>query len=64
MKTFTLAEANALIPQLEQLVDDMRAVRAQLLAMGPSLESVVRAADGNGGSKKASAYVRFSRVSR
>ncbi len=57
MKTFTLAQANALISQLDQLLEEMLAVRAQLLALGPSLEPVLRAADGNGGSKKAGDYV-------
>ena len=57
MKTFTLAQANALISQLDQLLEEMLAVRAQLLALGPSLETVLRAADGNGGSKKAGDYV-------
>ena len=57
MKTFTLDEANALLSECEQLLEEMVTVRTQLLGMGPSLESVMRAADGNGGSKRAGQYV-------
>ncbi|MBI3913224.1 MAG: DUF2203 domain-containing protein [Chloroflexi bacterium] len=57
MKTFTLDQANALVPELEKLLEEMAHVRNELLAIGPSIEAVLTAADGNGGSKKASEYV-------
>ncbi len=63
MKTFSLEQANALIPQLEELLDEMARVRDRLLGIGPSLETVLRAADGNGGSKQASAYVSIVKTS-
>lgn len=64
MRTFTLEEANALLPHVRALLDDMVESRAQILASGASLESVLRHASGNGGSKQASGFVlllqRFS----
>ncbi len=57
MKTFTLEEANALLPHVRALLDDMVESRAQILASGASLESVLRHASGNGGSKQASGFV-------
>ena len=57
MKTFTLEEANTLIPQIDQLLAEMVEVRTKIVAGGADLESVLRRAGGNGGSKKASEYV-------
>ncbi|MBI4785831.1 MAG: DUF2203 domain-containing protein [Chloroflexi bacterium] len=57
MKTFTLEQANALIPQVEQLLDEMTHVRDQIVASGASLESVLRRASGNGGNKTSSEYI-------
>ncbi len=57
MKTFTLEEANALLPHLQALLDDMVESRSQIIAGGASLESVLQHASGNGGSKKASGFV-------
>ncbi len=57
MKTFTLEEANALVPQVDQLLTEMIDVRGKIVAGGTDLESVLRHAGGNGGSKKASEYV-------
>ena len=57
MKTFTLEEANALVPQVEQLLDEMTEVRDQIVASGASLESVLRRASGNGGNKSSSEYI-------
>ena len=57
MKTFTLDEANALIPQVARLLDEMLEMRGKLVAGGVSLESVLRHAGGNGGNKTSSKYV-------
>ncbi len=57
MKTFTLEEANALIPQISELVDDMVQVRDRIVLMGASLQSMVQRAGNNGGAKGGSEYV-------
>lgn len=57
MKTFTLEEANALVPQLEKLLDDMTNVRAQIVAMGETREPVLPKAGGNGGGKASGKYL-------
>ncbi len=57
MKTFTLEEANALLPQINQLLDDMLEVRNRIVAGGTGLESVLKHAGGNGGNKQAGEYV-------
>lgn len=57
MKTFTLEEANALLPQVKELLEDMLEVRGKIVAGGASLESVLKHAAGNGGSKAAGEHV-------
>ncbi len=57
MKTFTLEEANALVPQLEALLEEIVSLRDKLVSMGPTLQTVVQRAGGNGGSKAGSEYV-------
>ncbi len=57
MKTFTLQEANALIPQINQLLEELIEMRQQIVATGPNLESVLRHAGGNGGNKASGEYV-------
>ena len=59
MKTFTLEEANALVPQLEALLEEIASLRDKLVSMGPTLQPVVQRAGGNGGSKAGSEYVLF-----
>ena len=56
MKTFTLDEANALVPLVSELVDEMAQVRAKIVSSGGTLEPVLRQAGGNGGGKAGSAY--------
>ena len=56
MKTFTLDEANALVPQLEELLGDMIEMRDGLALKGQSLEPMLAHAGGNGGSKAGSEY--------
>ncbi len=57
MKTFTVQEANALLPQVRALLQDMLDVRNRIVQGGASLESVLRHAAGNGGSKSSGEFV-------
>lgn len=57
MKTFTLEEANALVPQIDQLLEEMKSVRAKIVAMGPSLKTLLEHAGGNGGNKAGGEYM-------
>ena len=57
MKTFTLEEASALLSQVEGLLEEMAEVRREIVAGGATLESVLRHAGGNGGSKDAGKYI-------
>jgi hypothetical protein len=57
LKTFSLQEANAYIPQLEELLDEMQTVRTELVANAPVLETVMQRAASNGGSRRAGEYL-------
>lgn len=57
MKTFTLEEANALVPQLNELLEEMTKLRDKIVLVGQSLQPVVEHAGGNGGSKAGGEYV-------
>jgi hypothetical protein len=57
LKTFTLEQANVLVPQLDDLLGEMVGVRDKLVSMGASLQSVLDHAKGNGGSKAGGEYV-------
>jgi hypothetical protein len=57
LKTFTLEEADAYVPQLEQLLAEMQAMRELMVAQAHALETVLEHAPGNGGSKAASEYL-------
>ena len=60
---FTVAEANALLPQVSQLVEDMLNARQRILEAQADLWPVLEKAPGNGGSKKAGALLpEFRRV--
>lgn len=56
MKTFTLAQANALVPVVADLLEHVTETRNQLVAASESLQSVVHKAGGNGGNKAGSEY--------
>ena len=56
MKTFTLEQANALVPMIADLLEHVTETRNQLVAASESLQSVVQKAGGNGGSKAGSEY--------
>ncbi len=57
MKHFTVEEANALLPQIEGLLDDLSKARSQIVAEGAKLDSILKHAAGNGGGKAGSDYV-------
>lgn len=57
LKTFTLAEANAYIPQLEELLAELQTAREKMVELAPALESAMAHANGNGGSKTAGEYL-------
>jgi hypothetical protein len=57
MKTFTLEEAEALLPQVKELLDEMTEVRDEIVSSGANLASVLQSASGNGGSKSSSEYI-------
>ena len=57
MKTFTLEEANALVAQLDELLEEMTNLRDKIVAMGDSLQPILQRAGGNGGSKAGGEYV-------
>lgn len=63
-KTFTLEEANACLPQVEELIAEMQEVREKITANAAALEAVVERAPSNGGNRAASEYLlllqRFS----
>ena len=56
-KLFTVEEANALLPKLQKLLDDLALHRDALREKAPHLESTLRAAGANGGSSGGSEYV-------
>ncbi len=56
MKTFTLEEANALLPHIEELLEALTNTRDALATMGKKLEPMLERAGGNGGSKTGSEY--------
>jgi hypothetical protein len=57
IKTFTLEEANAYVPQLEELLAELQSVREKITANATALAAVIERAPDNGGSKAASEYL-------
>lgn len=55
-RLFTVEEANALLPTLRELLDDVALHRDALREKAPHLEPVLRAAISNGGGRHASEY--------
>ncbi len=55
-KLFTVEEANALLPKLRELLDDLTLHRDALREKGPRLEPILRAAGANGGGRVGSEY--------
>ncbi len=54
---FTVSEANAALPRVKQLVEEILAARQHILDAQPDLWPVLEKAVGNGGSKKAGAVL-------
>lgn len=57
MKTFTLEQANKLVPFVAKLLDELTDARNQLATAKNLLEPMLQKAGGNGGSKAGSDYV-------
>jgi hypothetical protein len=57
MKTFTLAQANALVPLVADLLDHLTEARDALAAAREALEPMLQKTGGNGGSKAGGEYV-------
>ncbi len=55
-KLFTVEEANALLPKLRELLDDLTLHRDALREKAPHLEPILRAAGANGGGRVGSEY--------
>ena len=55
-KLFTLEEANALLPKLRELLDDLTLHRDALREKAPRLEPILRTAGANGGGRAGSEY--------
>jgi hypothetical protein len=57
MKTFTLDQANKLVPFVAKLLDELTDSRNQLVTAKESLHPMLQRAGGNGGSKGGNDYV-------
>jgi hypothetical protein len=55
-KLFTLEEANALLPRLRELLNDLTLHRDALREKAPRLEPILRTAGANGGGRAGSEY--------
>ena len=55
-KLFTVEEANALLPKLKELLDDVAIHRDALRQRAPRLEPILQAAKTNGGGRVGSEY--------
>ena len=55
-RLFTVEEANALLPTLQEILDDLAVHRDALHEKAPHMEPILRAAIGNGGGKAGSEY--------
>jgi hypothetical protein len=55
-KLFTVEEANALLPKLKELLDDVAIHRDALRERAPRLEPILQAAKTNGGGRVGSEY--------
>lgn len=55
-RLFTVAEANALIPKLRELMDEVACRRDELRRKAPQVEPILRSSLFNGGGKPATEY--------
>jgi len=56
MKTFTLEEANALVPQIAELLNQLTAARDKLVQLGTQIQPMLERAGGNGGNAHGNQY--------
>jgi hypothetical protein len=55
-KLFTVEEANALLPKLRELLQDVAVHRERMREKAPHLEAILKAATSNGGGRVGSEY--------
>lgn len=55
-KLFSVEEANTLLPELKNLLDEARVRRDAMREKAPDLQPILEAAPGNGGGKKGSEF--------
>ena len=55
-KLFSVGEANALLPELKEILDEARARRDAMREKSPDLRPILEASPGNGGGKKGSEF--------
>ena len=55
-KLFSVEEANALLPELEKLLEEARARRDAMREKSPDLRPILEASSANGGGKKGSEF--------
>ena len=55
-KLFSVEEANALLPELQKLLDEARARRDAMREKAPDLQPILEASASNGGGKKGSEF--------
>ena len=55
-KLFSVEEANALLPELNELLEEARARRNAMREKSPDLRPILEASSGNGGGKKGSEF--------
>jgi hypothetical protein len=58
-KTFTVAEARALLPRVRVVMKEMLAIRQEAMALRPEVWPVLEKAAGNGGSRKAGELLKL-----
>jgi len=64
-KFFTVEEANAILPRVRAMVEEMMLLRAEALVMRPDVWPILEKAVNNGGSSKAGElFVIFSRFQK
>jgi len=64
-KFFTVEEANAILPRVRVMVEEMMLLRAEAMAMRPDVWPILEKAVNNGGSSKAGElFVIFSRFQK
>lgn len=56
MRTFTLEEANALVPMIADLLEHVTETRNKLIIAGEKVQAAPQRAGGNGGNKAGSEY--------